>query len=203
LGSWGAYTQGTNQDVENTNDKIYRITEAGVATLMLDCPGDYPRGLTWDGTYFWHCDMPGGGTGLIYKINTSGVVQSSFSAAGSDGDLAWDGTYIWGCYHDWLGTAKICKYNTSGVLKTSFASPGDYPFGLTHDGTYLWHSDSANTIYKLGTAAGAVYGTFDTTSIDTSPRGLAHDEPYLWLVGNDNKRIYKLGAYDYKLIANT
>jgi len=60
------------------------------------------------------------------------------------------------------------------------------PFGLAHDGKYLWYSGNQNNkLYQLD-LDGNLIRTLDTLAIDNLPQGLARFGKYLIFVGLQN-----------------
>lgn len=155
----------------------------------FETPSNEPRGLAYDGTFFWHVDDY---ANSIYKMTTSGVQVSSCLTPGTRPDgLAY---YAGNLYlSDW-NTNKIYIINSSTCAVTaSYASPGDFPRGLAHDGTYLWNVDSGNdTLYKLNAATGAIISS--STAPGTVSRGLAFDGTNMWVADENDDLYYELST---------
>ena len=131
-------------------------------------PGVFPTGLAWDGLSFWNLDVD---SRLIYKLNKSGdIIKSIPIPAGIGGsDLTWDGNNLWLSDEQ---SARLLKIDTSsGSVLSSFrlpdsASADPNSWGLTWDGTYLWHSQygPSHRIFKLNPKNGQVISSFDPFS---------------------------------------
>lgn len=112
------------------------------------------------------------------------VVKSFPITADYNSDLAYDGNYLW-LYND----RKIRKYSTNGQLIDSLYTPGNYPVGLTCNGTSLVSADGewgVNKIYFLSPDGSDVYktpaGYFS---------GLALIGNDIWYLDQDGKKIIK------------
>jgi sugar lactone lactonase YvrE len=144
-----------------------------------------PRGLTYDGQYFWivgedpHIfrvdanqniiSMPDRPSGLIYR------------------GLASDGSNLWVADSHNL---NIDKLNFQGTVLHSFKAPGFAPTGLTFDGVNLWNADKySDKIYQIDTT-GKVVTTFNFPG--PSPSGLAYDGKFLWCTDKSENKIYKI-----------
>jgi|GEM_PF-1835772 len=121
-----------------------------------------PFALTFGGGFLWVSDL---GTGLIHKVNPqTGVVIASIDAPGvaphsasmmgprgillvAPMGLAWDNGLLWVATGS---TLSKLDPNTGNVVE-SIASPGTAPFGLAHDGRYLWNAD------QNGSLVGRIY----------------------------------------------
>ena len=173
--------------------------DIGDEVATFNTPGGNPRGLTWDGSYFWHSDAS---TDIIYKLDHSDCsVISSFSINYDwPADLAWTGSYLWLAVND--GSGDLIKLTTSGDVVASYNSPGQSPTGLTWDGNWLWHCDSfTNTVYKM-TESGGYVDSWDISNYCTEPNGLTWDDyspdgPFLWITDDDANRVYKYDITDF------
>ncbi|GAA3030433.1 hypothetical protein [Actinokineospora globicatena] len=76
---------------------------------------------------------------------------------------------------------------TSAAIRRTLPIPGDYPCGLTWDGTHLWHSDQpAGEVYALDPVDGSVVRTLRCPSVRAD---LAFDGNLLGQVGFRPKRL--------------
>jgi DNA-binding beta-propeller fold protein YncE len=98
-----------------------------------------------------------------------------------------------------------------GDVILSFNSPGQYPFGLTWDGEYLWTTnydiDEKGIIYKLDPSDGSVITSFNSPISGNVPTGLTWDGTYLWSVESffeqeEKGIIYKLDPSDGSVISS-
>lgn len=145
-----------------------------------------PDGIAWDGSSLWVSDyltrLDDKGPGVIYQMDTSGNVLSSFSSPGGFG-LAWDGASLW--QSDYYSDT-IWQIDTSGNIVSSFSSPSSpcYPCGdssLAFDGTYLYYVnnwDFTGTIYQID-RTGKIISFFRGPVSDAV--GIAWDGNSLWL----------------------
>ncbi|MFQ6006544.1 MAG: choice-of-anchor Q domain-containing protein [Woeseia sp.] len=77
-----------------------------------------------------------------------------------------------------------------GDVISFFPTPGPNPFGLTFDGTNLWHADrNTATIYEI-TRTGTIVSSFPAPG--PNPEGLAWDGTNLWLADDVTGLIYEL-----------
>lgn len=153
-----------------------------------------PKGVTWDGTYFWTVDDT---ANTVYQYTSTGTYTGfNFNINAQDGDgngITWDGTHLWV-----VGDAnnRIYKYTTAGSYTgTNFfvGSQDTNPSGITWDGTHFWVAGNANNkVYKY-TAAGSYTGTsFNTQSID--PSGITWDGEFFLVVDFNTNTIYQHAA---------
>lgn len=49
--------------------QIYCMDRSGSVVASIECPGEQPGGLTYDGTYLWNADVK---KGLIFRLDTEG-----------------------------------------------------------------------------------------------------------------------------------
>ncbi|MFA6132288.1 MAG: DUF2817 domain-containing protein, partial [Patescibacteria group bacterium] len=158
----------------------------------FETPSVDPKGLVYDGTYFWVADDY---TNRLYKLNaTTGAVVSSCMAPWSrPSGLAY---YSGNLYvSDWNSDTIYVVNATTCATSSSYASPSTSPHGLVHDGTNLWHADSTSSlIYKLNPATGAVVSSFASPA--ASERGLAWDGTYLWIADETNDLYYQINPSD-------
>ena len=138
-----------------------------------------PRGLAWDGTYWWNGHHITG-TDEVHKVNSDGDIIASWSLYdnpsypnNADG-LAYDGEDIW-CNDS--GDAKVRRYGIGGAVELTWDAPEVFGRGITWDGTYLWAAYyNTKTIYKLQTDGTEVLHF----SVSESPWGLTYYDGYLW-----------------------
>ncbi len=118
--------------------------ETGEETFSFNNPDQLrgAKGLTWDGQYLY---IMGWTTNLVYKVDRSGTVISTFELVpGAGGGLAWDGQNFWAPCNG------ICKYSAKGKLlgKIYEASEGTWDLawepGDNAFGGYLWATQRTN-----------------------------------------------------------
>ena len=68
------------------------VARAGSAGALAT-PGEYPCGLTWDGTHLWHSDQ--GALGIYAIDPADGRIARRFACGLVRADLAFDGTYLY------------------------------------------------------------------------------------------------------------
>jgi hypothetical protein len=152
----------------------------------FDCPGSFPKGLTYDGLYLWYADAA---EDKIYQMSTAGSVQSSFTLPlnSSPTGLTWDGATLWIADDS---SATITNTDGSGtILAPPLSAEGNRPQGLAWGNSHLWNVDlMTGAIYEMD---GATVLTTIATSADY-PTGLAHDGTYLWLADATHQHIHKI-----------
>lgn len=174
------------------------ILGAETILKMIPAPGYssgyYAYGLAWDGNHLWVGDDY---NGMIYEIDTSGNIISSFQGfSSSNHGLAWDGTGLW-CAGDY-SEDYIVKLTNSGARVDSFPETWDYIGGITFDGNHVWVSvyypNTPLNLYKVDPQTGNILDTIP--SLGTQPQGLAWDGQNIWVVMDDNdgdpEKIWKL-----------
>jgi len=97
-----------------------------------------PRGVTWDGEFFWVVDD---NSDTVYKYTASWVYTGFSFSASSESTSLFDIVYIDGSL--WISTFAdiIYKYSTSGVYSGnsfSVSSEGTNPAGLTIKDSKMW-----------------------------------------------------------------
>ena len=166
------------------------FSTAGQATSESD--------IGFDGTYFWVLDR---GTNAVYKYNDSGVYQNvTFSVASQSTSMF--GIVCVGSdfYTSSAGaTPKVYKYNSSGVFQSDWSvlSEGNYPYGLTYDGTHLWvinDSSGGDWAFKYSTTGVYQNVRFKLSDQDNNPHGLTWDGTSFWMCGRSSNSIYKYNA---------
>jgi hypothetical protein len=137
-----------------------------------------PRGLCFDGEFFWTQDHS-----LLkivkFKVNETGVtVYDSFSIpeneTGARQSLATDGTFLY--IPDRLGT-KMFELFKNGTINREIAMPGlDLVGPITWNGTHFWTGTGQYlfAFTKDGTIEGRVYDVARGVS------GITWDGTYLW-----------------------
>jgi Zinc carboxypeptidase len=156
----------------------------------FETPSYNPKGLVYDGTFFWVVDDY---NNRLYKINAStGVTVSSCQTPWSrPNGLAYNGGSL---YISDNNSDLIYVVNPATCAVTSsYAAPSTGSRGLVHDGTNLWATDSdSDLVYKIDPATGVVASSFATPA--STPRGLAWDGTYLWLADEGTDLYYQINS---------
>ena len=154
----------------------------------FESPSADPKGLAYDGTYFWTVDDY---NNRLYKLNatTGAVVSSCQTPYSRPTGLAYYGGSLY--LADTIADTIYVINPATCATSSSYASPGTLPQGLVHDGTNLWHVDTtSDLVYKLNATTGATVSSFASPA--ASPRGLAYDGTYLWLADEATDLYYQI-----------
>jgi len=152
--SWNLIFNITNNQNYNIAHSIGEIPGYSMGR-SFPSPGTDPRGLDWDGQYFWNVD---GDTNRVYQIDINGNVIQSFSL---DDPESWGvtlgGNYVWITGDS---TDKTYKYNLDGDLISSFdCAMRQYwgPYDPSHARGLTWIPESDTYIemddYRVGDSA--------------------------------------------------
>jgi len=163
----------------------------------FETPSAQPKGLAYDGTYFWLADDY---TNTIYKLNatTGAVVSSCIAPYSRPSGVAYDSGTLY--VSDWSSDTIYLVNPTTCAVSSSYASPSTSPHGLAHDGTNLWHADSTSSlIYKLNPATGATVSSFASPA--AAERGMAWDGTHLWIADETNDLYYEIDPSDGSTVA--
>lgn len=178
------------------NTSYYRDTDAfeyfSRGNTSLETPSFDPKGLVYDGTYFWSVDDY---ANRLYKLNaTTGAVVSSCQTPWSrPAGLAYNAGVLYLSDHS-SDLIYLINPDTCAV-SSSYATPGTNGRGLAHDGTNLWAADtSSDLVYKMNPSTGVVASSFAAPA-DNS-RGLAWDGTYLWLADEGTDLYYQINTAD-------
>jgi len=178
--------------VDDTGNNVVTVnTTTGAHTDFFSVAAQTtnPRGLTWEGTYFW-----------ISPLAASAQIVRRYTAAGVHVDyldisyvqplsLSFDGTYCWACYNN---TTLVAKLNPAdgAVVSTINVAVTD-PEAIAHDGTYLWVFDNNDdTIHKINPADGSSLMNF--AAPDSNISGMVVYGGYLYCIDSASKNLYKL-----------
>jgi hypothetical protein len=151
----------------------FSMSGTQVSTITL--PDHYMSGIAYDNGTYWVCTYYPD-PGLIYHINASGTVLSSFVPPNTQPwDICLQGTDLW--IADYYGN-MIYKVTNTGTVLESHASQGATPSGIVFDGTYLWYCDGPlggnSTLYKVdlsGSGTPAIYVPSPSHDYGTVPVG--------------------------------
>ena len=168
------------------------------AVRLFNSPGNWPTGLTRQGTLYWVADSHADSSRLYKLSQTGGVIPPPFEAPlyGYSG-LEYDGTNLWAVYQ--LGF-KIYKLDTSNgtkidsltLARPDTTAPDRHPWGLAWDGHNLWVSEYGDDgiIYKIDRTTGAVLDSI--TAPTNRLLGITWAEGYLCGVDIRTLRMYRL-----------
>ncbi|MFA6130869.1 MAG: DUF2817 domain-containing protein [Patescibacteria group bacterium] len=158
----------------------------------FETPSVQPKGLAYDGTYFWLADDY---TNTIYKLNasTGAVVSSCIAPYSRPSGVAYYSGTLW--VSDWGSDLVYLVNPTTCAVSSSWAAPSTGSHGIAHDGTNLWLADSdSDLIYKLNPTTGAVTSSFAAPG--PASRGLAYEDGSLWVADETDETYYKLNPTD-------
>ena len=170
IAPWGAIAQGRDGNfygtgvarAANFNGGVWRITPAGVETLLVSFPSNYIscEGLTLgpDGNFYGDCYQGGAhNSGLVYRVTPAGVLTDLHDFDGSAGDanpckappiLGPDGN-LYGETNCSNFAGSIYKITTAGVYTNIYTLSGGntlpQPMAFANDG---------NLYFPVATAAG-------------------------------------------------
>jgi hypothetical protein len=155
---------------ENYPPSIIKVNTSGsiVDSILNPTGKKYIIGLAYRGNVPNHGEclyVNAGETCYTYLITTAGSVVSSFNPGFHAGDLTWDGTYI---YATNPKARMIFRFDPNGSCASSYNAPdadpssGRIPFGLAHEGQYLWVScyGKNDRIYKVRPSNGSIWSSF-------------------------------------------
>jgi len=153
--------------VEGKEVTMYKLNPASgdtMTSIHLDIynPGGEATitlyGLAWDGSHLFYSyiitkDGSISFSNKIQKINPQNSEIDSLDCFSTNHGLAYDGNSLWYSYLRGNG------YFNGGVVELEmpyykpiklFHTPGNYPTGLTWDGSYLWLADvGADSLYQI------------------------------------------------------
>ena len=173
----------------------WMMAYTGEIIKAFNTPGDFPTGMTFDGTHLWVADRK---TEKLYCINPADgkVIREISSPAYWPMGLAWDGEALWNA--DVKGGLPLSEnYNgkiyridpENGTILKTIPAPSSTPRGLTWDGQYLWCVDnSADEIIQFSPEDGTTIKTLRAPGSDC--RGITFDGTYLWVSDRIHNEIY-------------
>ena len=177
-------------------------SRVGVQDWDLHSDNHGPRGITWDGTYFYVVDW----IDLkvhVYVYDRDGNHQSdrSFDLDFSNSnpvDIASDGTYVYVVNRAYTGPNDRVYAYRGGSFRTtrSFFLYNRYPRGIASDGTYLYVADSVDRKVYVYDADGNHQSDrrFDLHADNGSPEGITSDGTYLYVVDGSDDKVYVYDA---------
>lgn len=156
-------------------------------------PTPYPRGMAYDGRYFYIIQMSGSDKIYVVDPATGGVVEdfewilSKFPIG-----IGWDGTHFY-VSDDTYPMIRVLDANF--IITKEYPAPDTWQRDFAFDGVNLLEATSSlPKIWFLGKKNGAVMDSFDPPR--DRPGGLAWDGEYIWLSNTD---IIGSDDYVYKL----
>jgi len=167
-------------------DEVYQIDPStGDFSLLFTGPQDDAFGLSFDGTYIWTTDHPGGGStpAIAMQLDMSGNLISQFNLpAHYMSGIAYDSGDFWvAAYYDPDG--QIYKVDITGGIITQFPAPDNQPWDLCVENGNLWMVDYwGDALYKIDPTTGDLLETHDSEGVD--PSGVVWDGSYLWYCDN-------------------
>ncbi len=169
-----------------SSGKIYKLGTEGSIIDTFKTPGNYPRGITYNGTNLLVGDNSWG-TNKIYKLETSLKTILELPGSGNITGLSKGKGGFW-CADYKTNAPMIYKIDSSGETTHSFSVNGRSINGLCFDGDNLWISYKNfemfdhNKISKLDTL-GNILKTFDPPIDDLG--GICFDGKFLWYHAED------------------
>jgi len=184
-----------------THDFV-KINPADGTYQKFDSPMMNPRGIAWDGEYFWVNDFS-----LLkifkFKVNENSVViHDSFDIPekekGGCMGLTFDGTFLYLIKRDGSGVYKIA---TNGTLMGSITFSTPIHHAIVWTGEYFWAVGGDRGIGKFtsdGNLVGSIYRVAEGTW------GLAWDGEHLWTLQRtcelwDDDKIFRIEVLDCSL----
>jgi hypothetical protein len=115
--------------------------------------------------------------------------------------LAYDGIYLWTVYNtlgDEVTTTTLPP--GAGTFTFKFNAPIPAPYGLAWMNNYLWVA-GVSWIYKLDPSDGHTVTSLNDPDHFSYISGITFDHfGYLWVVDNDNDKIYKVDVGEHLAI---
>lgn len=139
-------------------------------------PGSAPRGLAWDGSNLWLVDT----SKMVYRLNTTGGIVSSFPITFGATGMTWDGASLW------IGdetNGRMVQVSTTGSVLSTLNVWYWSNSGLAWDGMAFWIGNyNLSQIHKHSeTGAPLLSWPIPNNSGIEHPTGLAFDGTNLWI----------------------
>ncbi len=193
----GTYLYSGLYSAPGDDNKIYKIDPSdGSYTLQCQGPFDKAYGLTYDegSGNLWTTEHPGAydpGNAIEFDMNGNYVSEFELPATYFSGIAYDDGDYWATCYYNPDGEAY--KLDASGNILDQFATPGQQPWDICLEGSYLWIADyNDDSLYKID-QNGTLIESHASENI--KPAGIVYDGTYLWYVDgglNVDSKLYKI-----------
>jgi len=193
----GTYLYSGLYSAPGDDNKIYKIDPSdGSYTLQCSGPFDKAYGLTYDdgSGNLWTTDHPGAydpGKAIEFDMNGNWVSEFDLPATYFSG-IAYDNGDFWAtCYYNPDG--EVYKLDASGNVLDQFTAPGQQPWDICLEGSYLWIADyNDDMLYKID-QNGTLLESHASENI--KPAGIVYDGTYLWYVDgglNVDSKLYKI-----------
>jgi hypothetical protein len=165
---------------------VYQIDPAtGGYSLMFNGDHGDAFGLTFDGTYLWTTDHPGGSStpATALKLDWSGNVIDQFDLPDHYmSGIAYDAGEFWVSRY-YPDPGHLYRLNDAGVILDDFDGPDDQPWDLAIGSGTIWIADYwGDTLYSVDPISGIVLDSHPSEGID--PAGIVWDGQYLWYCDN-------------------
>src|SRR5581483_815280 len=148
-----ADTESVISTYDASNNPLNSITFTSGTDNGNGFPG-YINGATWGAGSLWLA----GYNGMVYRVNTAGVVLSSFDTGSTFTGVATDGTYLYTTQG--LGGGNIIKRNLDGSVISTIVTGLSESFGLGFDAAsgafYVGGSDVVTRVDSTGMVLGAL-----------------------------------------------
>ncbi len=189
--------------VDTTNGQV-------ITTIPVPDPNGYytVKALAHDGNYLWVFeDLPSSShPDKFFKVNpATGAILKTLNSPVNDyiGGMSFGNGSLWISQYYSSNSAYnnvIHKIDTTnGAILQTFFTVGEQPMGVAFDGQYVWCAEDTGygatrqEIYQYDPATGTYTGTF-IRNPDNSPRDMTWDGGHFWLVGYNNRLIYKIST---------
>ncbi len=173
------------------------FAKVGEVLKVLDSPGQFPTGLTFDGFYLWVADRK---TDQLYQLdpNTGKQIKKLPAPGYSPTGLAWDGSHLWTIddKENYLYRINVQNGVAERIIEAYTRNPKD----IAWDGKVLWIADDKlHIILSIDTEDGMMISNFPAPS--DNPDGLTFDGKYLWITDRGNNKIYRVVPQTGQVIA--
>jgi len=167
---------------------VHLFAHSGTVIQSFPAPGNFPTGMTFDGTHIWVADYK---ADKLFRIdpNTGRTVSEIPSPGFWPMGLAWDGTALWNID---AKQEKLFQVDPKdGTVLKVIDAPSGNPGGLVWDGVTLWVGDTkAKKIMKIDLSDGTAVKTI--TAPAKSADGLTFDGTYLWCSDRTMDELYMI-----------
>jgi hypothetical protein len=152
----------------------------------------YENGLLWTASQGYSSDWQ-----MLGISPATGAVTSFMPTPGiSDAEVPGGATSTGGDFYASINDGSITCVNVANHTTQTIAAAGaGEPTGLAWDGSYLWQgtAGSANNLFRLDQATGAVLGTF---TVSGGVQGVAWDGRDLWVSTVSSGGVTYIYRYD-------
>ncbi len=170
------------------------LTSVGFSQAVIKsfvAPGDGGTwGLTWDGQSLWSASVTVSNTSVVYQLDTSGNILSSFNwPHGFVSGLAWDGTNLWLAE---AFTGNIYKSSKSGEELLKISTALSDVTGLTFEGSNLWVINRGDSTVNQVDSGGNIVKSFSAGRDGNNLTGLTWDGSAFLLCDALNNQIVEI-----------